>query len=126
MGLIQIEEAPGVRYSVFGVWAEPAPPNTEHRTPNTEYPLALYVHIPFCVRKCFYCDFNSGPSQAEQREEYVELLCREIRQSAWAGSTARTVFFGGGTPSELSPGQLGRINDQLRETFRFPVSRSAK
>lgn len=81
--------------------------------------LALYIHIPFCVRKCFYCDFNSGPSHAAQREEYVELLCREIRHSPWAGSAARTVFYGGGTPSELTPAQLGRINEALRGSFRI-------
>src|SRR5438034_8957779 len=76
--------------------------------------LALYVHVPFCVRKCFYCDFNSGPSSAEAREAYVETLCREIRQSPWARSPARTVFFGGGTPSELTTLQLARINEELR------------
>ena len=48
----------------------------------------------------------------------MDLLCREIRQSPRAGSPARTVFFGGGTPSELTPAQLARINHQLRETFR--------
>src|SRR5205809_399284 len=81
--------------------------------------LALYVHVPFCVRKCFYCDFNSGPSSAEAREAYVETLCREIRQSPWARSPARTVFFGGGTPSELTTLQLARINEELRAAFRF-------
>src|SRR5438128_2716804 len=97
----------------------PTPTPTPARArPLPEPPLALYVHIPFCVRKCFYCDFNSGPSRPEQREAYVDLLCREIRQSPRAGSPARTVFFGGGTPSELTPAQLARINDQLRETFR--------
>src|ERR671930_1915890 len=66
--------------------------------------LAIYVHIPFCVRKCYYCDFNSGPSSAEMREYYVQALCAEIRQSrvptrsgSVAGSPARTVFYGGGT-----------------------------
>src|SRR5947209_4161301 len=72
-------------------------------------PLALYVHIPFCVRKCFYCDFNSGPAGEEARSAYVDSLCREIAQSPWAGQEARTVFFGGGTPSELTVKQLGRI-----------------
>src|SRR3954452_8073694 len=80
-------------------------------------PLALYLHIPFCVRKCFYCDFNSGPAADEAREAYVETLCREIRQSPWTGHPVRTVFFGGGTPSELTVPQLGRINDQIRESF---------
>jgi oxygen-independent coproporphyrinogen-3 oxidase len=81
--------------------------------------LGLYVHIPFCVRKCHYCDFNSGPAPESIREEYVEALAAEIRASPWAGSPARTVFFGGGTPSELTPAQLGRITAALRESFDF-------
>jgi oxygen-independent coproporphyrinogen-3 oxidase len=49
----------------------------------------------------------------------VDVLCREIRQCPWAGSPARTVFYGGGTPSELTSAQLGRINAQLRQSFRI-------
>src|SRR5438034_1026312 len=64
-------------------------------------PLGLYVHIPFCVRKCHYCDFASGPAPEAIREQYVEILVEEIRRSPWRGAPARTVFFGGGTPSEL-------------------------
>ena len=41
--------------------------------------LELYLHIPFCVRKCAYCDFLSGPSDEKMRQEYVDALCREIR-----------------------------------------------
>jgi len=72
------------------------------------------------VRKCHYCDFNSGPAPEAIRGEYVEALAAEIRASAAAGSPARTVFFGGGTPSELTSPQLGRIVAALRETFAFP------
>ena len=89
---------------------EPAPP--------CELPLALYVHIPFCVRKCYYCDFNSGPASEAIREQYVDALVEEIRTSRWRGQPARTVFFGGGTPSELNSPQLERITEALRETFR--------
>jgi oxygen-independent coproporphyrinogen-3 oxidase len=83
------------------------------------HPLGLYVHIPFCVRKCYYCDFASGPAPAQIREQYVDALVEEIRQSAWRGAEARTVFFGGGTPSELNSDQLRRITQALREAFRF-------
>jgi oxygen-independent coproporphyrinogen-3 oxidase len=80
-------------------------------------PLALYLHVPFCVRKCAYCDFNSGPASAEARETYVETLCHEIAQSRWKHSRARTVFFGGGTPSELTTAQLSRVVATLRREF---------
>lgn len=84
-----------------------------------ERPLGLYVHIPFCVRKCHYCDFAAGPAPEATRRRYVEALEREIRRSPWAGQPARTVFFGGGTPSELATEQLERIVRALRETFPF-------
>lgn len=83
-------------------------------------PLGLYVHIPFCVRKCHYCDFNSGPASEAIHEQYVAALESEIRSSRWRGSAARTVFFGGGTPSELSTTHLGRIVRALRDSFDFP------
>jgi oxygen-independent coproporphyrinogen-3 oxidase len=117
VGLIQLDAVAGVGCSVLGVGrSDQAVP-----TPNTQHPtsLALYVHIPFCVRKCYYCDFNSGPSTADARDGYVQTLCREIRQSPWIGSRARTVFFGGGTPSELTTAQLARINEELRNAFPF-------
>jgi oxygen-independent coproporphyrinogen-3 oxidase len=94
----------------------------QHRAPNSQHPaqaLALYLHIPFCVRKCSYCDFNSGPSTEDAREQYVRTLCREIAQSPWAGGRARSVFYGGGTPSELTAEQLHRTNQCLRDTFQM-------
>lgn len=80
-------------------------------------PVGVYVHIPFCVRKCHYCDFNAGPAAEDVRREYVTALGGEIRQSSLAGSAARTVFFGGGTPSELATEQLAQVVAALRETF---------
>ncbi len=87
--------------------------------PPADRPLGLYVHIPFCVRKCYYCDFNSGPASDAIRDQYVEALVQEIRRSPWRGQPARTVFFGGGTPSELNTAQLQRITDALQESFTF-------
>ncbi len=83
--------------------------------------LELYIHIPFCVKKCEYCDFLSGPSSTEQREEYVGLLCEEIRQAkdAIEEYEVDTVFFGGGTPSILTAGQMCRIMECIRETFHL-------
>jgi oxygen-independent coproporphyrinogen-3 oxidase len=120
VGLIQIDgERSGVQAFRRWVDRDSSPERLIARPPERLPPLALYVHVPFCVRKCFYCDFNSGPSSAEAREAYVETLCREIRQSAWATSPAHTVFFGGGTPSELTTVQLARTNQELRAAFRF-------
>lgn len=78
--------------------------------------LGIYVHIPFCVRKCYYCDFNAGPASLAVREGYVAALCAEIRAGARVASV-ETVFFGGGTPSELAAEQLERIVAALRESF---------
>ena len=98
----------------------------------TKKPLELYIHIPFCVRKCAYCDFLSGPSTLEVREAYVNCLIEEIRQckkveagnpgSRWALCDPEeyevvSAFFGGGTPSILAPDQIRRIMEALRETY---------
>lgn len=82
-------------------------------------PLALYVHIPFCIRKCAYCDFLSAPGSEETRESYVNLLCQEIEKEAVCCPDHRgeTVFFGGGTPTVLRPEQLERILCKLKECF---------
>lgn len=82
-------------------------------------PLALYVHIPFCVRKCDYCDFLSAPASEEAKESYVNLLCEEIESEAvrYPDYRAATVFFGGGTPTVLKPEQLKRILCKLSEYF---------
>ena len=81
--------------------------------------LSLYLHFPFCVRKCRYCDFLSFPAGQKERQEYVDLLCREIRQRgpAFADYEVRTVFFGGGTPSLMEPGQLGLLMEAIYDSF---------
>lgn len=91
--------------------------------------IGIYVHIPFCVRKCYYCDFNAGPASNAVRDRYVAALCEEIRQStqeprrpeggglAGCGRRAATVFFGGGTPSELNASQLHAIVAAVEKTF---------
>lgn len=81
--------------------------------------LELYIHIPFCVRKCHYCDFLSAPSDEATRERYVQALCREIISYKEMAAEYRvcTVFFGGGTPTLLNPEQFERIIGVIRETF---------
>ena len=83
--------------------------------------LELYIHIPFCVKKCAYCDFLSGPSDEKSRERYVELLCEEIQvcRGKVEEYQVSTVFFGGGTPSVLQGEQIKRIMETLRKVFVF-------
>ncbi len=84
-------------------------------------PLSLYLHIPFCERKCIYCDFYSIEDLTPQRE-FVALLCKEIdlkiaAYPALKGRSLQTIFFGGGTPSLLTPDELGAIVGKIKEHF---------
>ncbi len=75
-------------------------------------PLALYVHIPWCVRKCPYCDFNSHTASPQlPEEEYVDALLADLDQDLHAvyGRPLSSIFFGGGTPSLFSAQALGRL-----------------
>ena len=82
-------------------------------------PLSLYVHIPFCKKKCLYCDFLSAPACAREREDYVKALLHEISAMAEFFTQYRviSVFFGGGTPSLLSAGQMKRILSAIRKRY---------
>lgn len=81
--------------------------------------VSLYIHIPLCVKKCAYCDFASFAGRMGQRERYVQAVCREIRaQAAFFGRrSVTTVFFGGGTPTLLTGGQIRAIMDTVRACF---------
>ena len=78
----------------------------------------IYVHIPFCVRKCLYCDFVSYPDPAGI-ERYLPSLKEEMRLYAERGGLPDfdTVFFGGGTPSLLSGKQLSALLSEIRSLF---------
>lgn len=80
--------------------------------------IELYIHIPFCIRKCRYCDFLSFPCDQEDRDAYLEALIREIEVT---GTTVEeevsSVFIGGGTPSMLPASQMERILTAVREAF---------
>jgi oxygen-independent coproporphyrinogen III oxidase len=72
----------------------------------------IYIHFPFCLKKCLYCDFNSAASSGGAREEYAGLLLKEmeIRQRELPEPVrTATLYFGGGTPSLMSPGEVGRL-----------------
>ena len=81
--------------------------------------LELYVHIPFCAQKCSYCDFLSMPSESTVKKAYIRKLKEEI--AFWAPKfTDRqvvSVFFGGGTPSILPPGEICSLLSCIKEGF---------
>ena len=81
--------------------------------------LSIYVHIPFCMKKCAYCDFLSAPATEEVRAAYVDALLREIEQEAvfYRDYSVETVFFGGGTPTVLTALQLEEILCKLKKCF---------
>ncbi len=102
--------------------ARPAPGARETRALLET--VSLYLHIPFCHAKCHYCDFNSYAGMLGLREEYVAALRDEIllagRRARLANGQprrCRTVFFGGGTPSLLTPGQVAELLDATRAAF---------
>lgn len=84
--------------------------------------LSLYIHIPFCVRKCGYCDFLSAPADEKARDRYVQALLMEIeryRGTETADRKIKTLYIGGGTPSILSVDQLDCIIQKIKCTFNF-------
>ena len=81
--------------------------------------LELYIHIPFCVKKCDYCDFLSGTYDADIRKAYTEALCREIK---WNGirlgdKLVTSIYIGGGTPSWLEVEYMANIMDAVHKYF---------
>lgn len=87
--------------------------------------LGLYIHIPFCVQKCIYCDFPSYGGVLECfHSDYVAALCREIAAAPQQDQTADTIYFGGGTPSLLTPKNIETILQALRQ--RFTITENAE
>ena len=83
-------------------------------------PLSLYVHLPWCVRKCPYCDFNShSAGDGAPTRRYVDALLVDLDQEATraAGRTIESVFLGGGTPSLFAPDEISRLLAGVRERF---------
>lgn len=81
----------------------------------------IYVHIPFCERKCNYCAFNSKVSDAAEKNFYVGALIEEINLRG-DGSKVETIYFGGGTPTTLTPTQLEKIICAVKENFFVDVA----
>ncbi len=82
-------------------------------------PLGLYVHIPFCVKKCNYCDFLSAPADDATKERYVAALCKEISgyKELAKDYELASIYFGGGTPSVLEVSLIEQLLDVIRKSF---------
>ncbi len=79
--------------------------------------LEIYVHIPFCVKKCNYCDFLSFPMDNTAKENYVKALIQEIKLKADFNASVTSIYFGGGTPSALRPSFLADILNIIKSKF---------
>ncbi len=84
-------------------------------------PLGIYIHIPFCIRKCKYCDFLSFTADETTQKQYVEKLCVEIEHffAQYKEYEVKTAFFGGGTPSILEGALIEKIMQTLKEVVPF-------
>jgi oxygen-independent coproporphyrinogen-3 oxidase len=83
-------------------------------------PQALYIHIPFCTQKCFYCDFTTYALRGQPVADYIDALTREIQDTAAAHpGELRSIFIGGGTPTALTAPQLQRLLDAVRANFQW-------
>ena len=81
--------------------------------------MELYIHVPFCIKKCAYCDFLSAPAGEEERQRYVETMIKEIQgyRKKYQEYCVTTIFVGGGTPSVLSGEQIKEVFNVLRASF---------
>ena len=84
-------------------------------------PFSLYIHIPYCVSKCPYCDFNSHVVAQIPEQSYTDALLRELEffgsRDEWRGRTVQSIFFGGGTPSTFEPQSIRKLLTSVAATF---------
>lgn len=95
---------------------------SKKKTKNTPRPAALgqtglYLHVPFCASICSYCDFYSAVGSKKEREDYVKALLRGIQTTPYPKLFLDTIYFGGGTPSLLTPEQIDRILTAVSDTW---------
>lgn len=87
---------------------------------NKTASMGIYIHIPFCAKKCEYCDFLSGPAGGKEQRAYVQALLKEIRAAEEGqGRSVSSIFIGGGTPSLLKEDLLGSILNEIYKKFNL-------
>jgi coproporphyrinogen III oxidase-like Fe-S oxidoreductase len=104
------------------IYIEENSPDIYSFTRESLPPVSIYIHIPWCVRKCPYCDFNSHSIKGDMPEdEYVWALLNDLDQEVQflQGRNIQSVFIGGGTPSVFSPGALAQLLEGLHRRCRF-------
>jgi oxygen-independent coproporphyrinogen-3 oxidase len=89
-------------------------------------PFSLYIHIPYCLVKCPYCDFNAYGVRQWPEAQYTEALCMELQhyagQTPWRGESVQTVYFGGGTPSLFAPSSIRQVLHAVSDYFSLSSS----
>ena len=82
-------------------------------------PLHLYLHVPFCVRRCTFCNQKIYPATPETCKAYANALLAELEATApdFSGDPVQTVYWGGGSPTALSQDDFARITRRIRELF---------
>lgn len=83
--------------------------------------IGVYIHIPFCERKCLYCDFNSGPASESKKEQYIKALIKEVMlyKEVFNNRIIQTLFIGGGTPSSVPPSLFEQLLEALHSVIDF-------
>ena len=79
--------------------------------------LGLYIHVPFCKSKCGYCDFNSYAGKEQRAEAYFSALKKEIKAASEDDVAVDTIYFGGGTPTFVSPRYIAETIETAKEYF---------
>lgn len=82
-------------------------------------PESLYIHIPFCIRKCIYCDFLSVTYDESYAKEYIDALCKELVLKKDSAKALKTIYIGGGTPSVLPEESFKQLFRSIRDNFEF-------
>lgn len=88
-------------------------------------PLSLYIHVPWCIKKCPYCDFNSHPlNNSLPESEYIDALIEDLKQDLHLvqNRTISTIFFGGGTPSLISPKAIENLLNRISKHINFDAN----